>query len=205
MSKKKLDQNLKALVKALDEERISSDTLTPRLRRRIVLFLMRSNSTMMNAHISHIVGVSEAQVVRIKRSCLRSTDWDVDAEMRDLVSLSWMKSNECQRRAIAAGNPVGAWGIFLDCVKLMQSLGYVFEAPKKIALAQFNASDFKGELRRLFDEFGVPSLPEFAERLRQISDGNGNAGRVIETGLADSKPGDEGGGDRQPAGQGPQN
>jgi hypothetical protein len=200
MGQKKLDRKLLELVKALREKRVSPETLTPRLRRKIVLMLMREDSTIPNRAISELIGVNDGQVCRIKRSCLGSTSWQVDEEMRHLVNLIWMKSSEFQRRCIVEGDARGAWSILRETVETLQSLGYVFEAPKKVALAHLIGDDMRGELKRFFDEHGVPSLPEFLDQLHALSgNGNGNKADALAIRLvAGHQPRDTSGGNREP-------
>jgi hypothetical protein len=178
-------------------------TLRPALRRKMVLMLVKENSTLSNAKIGALVGLSDSQVGRVRRAAIMGTTYDIDTEVRHLVNVVWLKSVEYQRREVAAGNARAAWAIFKESIELLQGLGFVFEAPKKIALAHFQGQgDFQEALRSMFDDTGVPALPEFVARLRQLSAGGngGGNGRVIDlTALVERDPEEgEPGGDPQP-------
>ena len=176
MAHKKTDSDLVAMMQRIQKGTLDPDTLRPALRRKMVLMLIKENSTISNAKIGALVGMSDSQVGRVRRAAIMGTTYDIDTEVRHLVNIVWMKSQEYQRRAVADGDPRAAWSIFKESVEVLQGLGFVFEAPKKIALAHFQGQgDFKSQLRAMFDEAGVPALPEFMARLKLLaSGGNGN-------------------------------
>lgn len=176
MGHKRRDADLVAMMQGLQKGTIKPESLTPRQRKLMVMMIIRENSTITNGKIASLIGVGEAQVSRIRHAAIKCTSFDVDSEVRELVNVVWMKAGEYQRRAIADNDPRTAWSIFKESVELMQRLGFVFEAPKKIALAHFQGQeDFQTSLRRMFDDTGVPTLPAFVEKLRLLSaGGNGN-------------------------------
>jgi len=176
MGDKKLDAHLVSILKRLETGSIRPESLDYHLRKKLVLFLLREDSTITNSRISQMIGISQAHVGRIRKAVLRMTTWDVDAEVRELVNLVWMKSNEYQRRAVRSNDAAAAWKIFRESIELLQGLGFVFEAPKKIALAHFDGTaDLQSALKRMFSESGVPTLPEFIDRFKQLTaGGNGN-------------------------------
>lgn len=178
MATRKLDANLLAIMKGLEAGTISPNVLNPKLRKKIVLLIIREDSTVLNSKIASLIGVSEVQVGRIRRDTIKHTSFDVDTEVRELVNVVWMKAQEYQRRAIREGDPGTAWKIFRESVELLQGLGFVFEAPKMIALAHFKSdANFKTALRGMFDEIGVPTLPDFVARFKLLSaSGNGGPG-----------------------------
>ena len=177
MARRKLNQHLGRLIEDLDSGKINPEVLTSRLRQQIVFFIKRIDSTRPNSHIAKIVGWSDAQVGRVFKSGLRKMTPDINGEIQDLVNLTWMKSNEYQRRAIAAGEPRQAWQIYKETVETLQSLGFVFEAPKRVMLANLNVNagpspaEVEKMFERYFDEHGVVRLAELAAAL-----GNGNNG-----------------------------
>jgi hypothetical protein len=177
MATKKLDANLIKIMKGLEAGTVNPNSLTPRLRKKIVLLIIREDSTVLNSKIATLIGVSEAQVGRIRKAAIRNTTFDVDSEVRELVNVVWLKAQEYQRRAIREGDPGTAWKIFRESIELLQGLGFVFEAPKKIALAHFQSEgDLKNALKGMFDEIGVPTLPDFVARIKLLS-GNGGNGK----------------------------
>jgi hypothetical protein len=183
MARRKLNQHLGRLVEDLDSGKVNPEVLSSRLREQIIFFIKRIDSTRPDSHIAKIVGLSNSQVGRIFRSGLRKMTPDVTGEIQDLVNLIWMKSNEYQRREIAAGRAFRAWGIFKETIEKLQSLGFVFEAPKKVMLANINANagpspvEVEAVFRRYFDEHGSVSLAELAAALGNGNgNGNGNGG-----------------------------
>ena len=198
MGDKKLDAHLVSILKRLETGSIRPESLDYHIRKKLVLFLIREDSTISNVRISQMIGISQAHVGRLRKAVLQMTTWDVDAEVRELVNLVWMKSNEYQRRAVRANDAGTAWKIFRESIELLQGLGFVFEAPKKIALAHFDGTaDLGVALKKMFSETGVPTMPEFIERLKQMSaggNGNGNGNkRGHETVLALPPTGGNGG------------
>lgn len=198
MARKRRDFQSYALLERIHNKTLNPASLDSRQRKLLVLALIREDSTITLAQIARIIGVSESQASRIRHLAIKCTSFDVDSEVRELVNLVWMKSGEYQRRAIRANDPGTAWKVFRESIELLQGLGFVFEAPKKIALAHFDGTaDLGAALKKMFSETGVPTMPEFIERLKQMSaggNGNGNGNkRGHETVLALPPTGGNGG------------
>lgn len=188
MSKKKLDQHLVDVVKGLKEKRIDPSALSPRLRRKIVAMFMEEDSTVTSRNLAELLGVSESQVRRLRRTMVEKSAYDFERDLQSILYSMRMKRDEYQRRALLRGDVSTAWRIEVEFIEKLQDMGVVFKAPKHIIMSgvkEGEEADSRSALRKLFADSGVPTMPEFVARLKMLTGGNGGGngdggGKVID-------------------------
>jgi len=168
----KLNMKIPQLVEALDKGTIRPDQLTPRLRKMIVLFFMKEQTTIPGRQVAALIGVTEGQVSRIKHRFLRDYYFELEDDVKKIaLGLKW-KKDELQRKAMHAADYKLVWDIEMDYIEKMQSLGFVYEAPKKHLVGGI-VLDLEKQLKEFVNEFGVPTREGFLSLLRKAAGGDG--------------------------------
>ena len=145
------------LIKALQNKRIESSQLSSHQRKVIIKFFIEEQSDFSNNQIAELIGITNVHVSRLKHQSLKKAVWEIeDIDIKILAVSLKKRKEEYQRRAVKGNDISLAWKIEMDYIEKMQSLGFVYEAPKK----------FKGEFKTML------SMEDLKESVKNYADSN---------------------------------
>jgi hypothetical protein len=200
MNKNRSASRLLTLIEQLDKGLVKPDTLSPRLRRKIVQFFVEEQSEATNRSVARICGVSDSHVARLKRQLIRSSSWMIDdLDVKEIATELKIRKTELQGRAIKTGDYGLAWRIECEFIDKMAELGYIAKVPDRVLVG---VVDLENRLKEFFNEFGVPTAEAFLRSLRELQSGNGRGDRRVLD-VAHQLVGAAGGA-AQPEGKGPE-
>jgi Fe2+ or Zn2+ uptake regulation protein len=120
------------LIKAIEDKKVKPSQLTTHQRRLIVKYYLEEQSHISNRTIANLIGVSDTHISRMKREVLKKSAWEIEEIDVKILAVSLKKKKEeYQRLAREKGDTKLAWDIEMDYIEKMQSLGFIFEMPKK--------------------------------------------------------------------------
>ena len=121
------------LIEALQKNKFSPQDLTLHQRKKIILYFLEEQSSESNRAIGRLIGISGQAVGQQKNSLLKNSAWEIEDINVKIVAVSLKKKKEeYQRRAMKKDDIRLAWQMEIDYIEKMQSLGFIYEAPKKI-------------------------------------------------------------------------
>ena len=155
-------ERIKALIRGIQERRVSPADLPTAARRRIIQYIIETQPNATASAIGELVGLSTGQVHAVRRHLIKTAAWELDdLDVRQVAAELLSKKRHLQAAAVEKGDIATAWRIEMDTIEALQSLGFVSRTPQRVEVGL-------GEgLREIFDHCEqIPTAGEFLERLR---------------------------------------
>jgi hypothetical protein len=203
-------QNIVALIKGLTDKKIDPKSLSIRLKKKVVTYLVREQSEISLMKIATLIGTSESQASRYKRMVFDDMSWEVkEQDVLKLAAGLKLKKEELQRKALTRTRtfyvrmPVGdgertamtaqvypdpdlrlAWDIETEYIEKMVEMGFIARQPDRLVVEDA----FSAQLEATFREHGIPTVEEFMRRYRVALDSSGGNGGKSGGGNNRGKP-----------------
>lgn len=153
---------------------------------------MTEKSEVNNRMLGDLVGVHPAHISRVKRQLLRDMSFELtDMDVREVAMGMKVKATELQQRAMLDHDFGLVWKIECELIEHLQRLGFVYREPERhIIEGQMTTAvlDLGELMKEFFKTYGIPSMSQFVQRLRELAKGNGGLPRPDDEARIPSLP-----------------